>query len=121
MKKNCNKYSQGFIALIAVILLAFGTLTFSLVTLSSAFSYADAVAKREIRIQARLNRDACIDTLTLMISRDHFLNGNVTIRELSCEAKISNDFVNPILLEVKATLNEVSVYDSKTIYRQEEI
>ncbi|MFA6404487.1 MAG: hypothetical protein WCW03_00545 [Candidatus Paceibacterota bacterium] len=117
MKENPNKYSQGFIALIAVILLAFGTTAFSLATLSSAFSYADTVAKMEIRIQARLNLNACLDTLTLMISRDYFLNGNVTIREFACEAKISNDFVNPILLEVKTMLNEVSVYDSRIIYR----
>ncbi len=80
-----NKISKkGFIATIAIVLLATGTLAFLLVTLSTAYSYADSVEYREIRIQTSLNERACQETLSLLIAKDYFLDKEVTLTDLGC-------------------------------------
>jgi len=106
------EFSRGFTATTAVILLATGTLAFSLASLVSATLYADSVNQRELRIQARLNASACLDTVTLMAYKDYFLNGSVTIPEFSCTGNVSNDYLGHISMNVKASLEGVSAYES---------
>ena len=98
-------------ALIAVIFLATSTLAFSLVSLGSALLYADAVNQRELRIQARLNAHACVDTIILMAHKDYFLQGTVSIPELGCIAVVTNDSFGHVSMNVIATLNGVSAYE----------
>jgi hypothetical protein len=59
-------------ALSAVLLLSFGVLTMSLAALSASVWYADSIRSREIRIQNRLNRAACADTIELMSQKNYF-------------------------------------------------
>jgi len=66
------KYNNGFIALIAVVMLATGTLAFSLVVLSSVVDYSESVSRKELRIQATMNARACLDMTTLMAVKDYF-------------------------------------------------
>jgi len=67
---------RGFIALIAIMTLALGTFAFSIGTMSIAMSYRDAVYAREMRIQKRLNQQACLDTFELKKAKDYFLSGD---------------------------------------------
>jgi len=99
---------NGFVALIAVVILATGTLAFSLSTLASAASYLESVYLRELRIQVRLNARACLDRATIMVGRDYFLFGNIKIREFDCVADITNDFNGGVVIEVRAKLDGVS-------------
>lgn len=110
-----NKNNHGFIATTAVILLATGTLAFSLVVLSSAVIYADSVSRHELRIQANLNAKSCLDTAALMAAKDYFLNGAIYISEFGCNAVISRDGIGNISVEATASLNGVcsDVLDKK--------
>ncbi|MFA6553916.1 MAG: hypothetical protein WCS89_00200 [Candidatus Paceibacterota bacterium] len=108
MKFKTND-KKGFVALIAVVLLATGTLTFSLVAMSSAIAYADSISRRELRIQTQMNAQACLDTVTLMVVKDYFISGNVEVKKFGCTAEILNDFEGNISFNVKANLGEIVV------------
>ncbi len=73
---NNMKHYRGFIALIAIMTLALGTFAFSIGTMSVAMSYRDAVYAREIRIQKRLDQQACLDAFELMKAKDYFFVGD---------------------------------------------
>lgn len=104
--------NRGFIALIAVVLLAFGALSFSLATLSAAVSYADSISRRELRIQTGLNVNACIDTVRLMRAKDYFLIGTTSIPEFGCVARIDERSDGSVDIDAKSTLEGVSSYRS---------
>ncbi len=97
-----NKYNKdsGFIALIAVVLLASGALAFSFSNMIAAILYADSVYKRELRIQARLNADSCVDTVRLMYAKDPFLSGTTTVADFKCTAFVTNDFVGNMNIKI---------------------
>lgn len=86
------KDSAGFIALIAVTMLAMGAIAFAISVMSGAQSYAQSVTRREARIQARLYAASCLDSVTLMLAKDFFLNGVVSLAEFSCTATIANPY-----------------------------
>ncbi len=102
-------------ALIALVLLATGTLAFSLATMSAAAAYADMSYRRELRIQARLNADACLDSVSLMAAKDYFLNGHVKLSEFGCDAQVANDLKGNLNIRVNANSNRVSFQDSRSI------
>ncbi|MFA6295557.1 MAG: hypothetical protein WC666_04025 [Candidatus Paceibacterota bacterium] len=109
-------YKQGFIATTAVVLLAVGVISLSLSTMSTAIFYHDAITKKELRIQTRMNAEACLDTVTLMIIKDYFLNGEVEISRFGCKANIINDFNGNITLNIKAELGGVGVLAKSILY-----
>jgi len=109
------RFRDGFIALIAVILLATGTLAFSLVTISAAISYSESVNLHELRIQAGLNVKACLDSATLMVAKDYFLNGEVELPEFGCTLTVTNDFQGHINLNVRAVFEGVGDVESTLI------
>ena len=100
--------NKGFIAVTAVILLATGVMAFSLAALGSAVLYSDAVYRRELRIQANLNAESCLDTAALMAAKDHFLAGPVYISEFGCNATISRDGTGNASITAQASLAGVS-------------
>ena len=73
---NNSSCHQGFIALVAIVVLAMGTFAFSISTMVSAIAYRDAVYTREMRIQKRLDQEACRVTFALMKVKDYFLTGD---------------------------------------------
>lgn len=93
---NRTTRQKGFIALVSVILLALGVLTFSVTVLAAAAEYADMVSRHELRIQRGLNEKACADTLGLMIAKDAFLNGTVELPEFGCVATVRGGAVSDI-------------------------
>ncbi len=103
-----NNKQKGFIALIAVILLATGTLAMSLVAMNSALIYSDLANKREYRIQADMNADACLDTAKLMANKDYFIAGDIDIPEFNCTATFTNDFNGNVGIIAEAKFNGVS-------------
>ena len=103
-----QRNDAGFIAVIAIVIIATGTLAFSLAALSAAASYADSVERRELRIQVQLNLDSCADTLNLMAAKDYFLNGNVSIPEFGCVATVTNDQNGHMSMNITATLGSIS-------------
>jgi hypothetical protein len=113
MKSTIFK-TRGFVATIAVIILATGCLVFSLITLLGATSYAESVYKRELRIQAGLNARACLDWVTVMVSKDYFLSGQIEIGQFGCVADITNDMNGDISFNVKAKLGSVNAKLTRT-------
>ena len=107
--------TRGFMALIAVVLLATGTLAFSLATMSAAASYADMAFRRELRIQTQLNAEACLDTVSLMAAKDYFLSGSVHLNEFGCDAQVANDFNGNVSIKASAKISDVGSQDSRTI------
>lgn len=95
-------------ALTAVILLASGALAFSLATMSAAALYADSVMKKELRAQAGLNAQACLDTARLMAEKDYFISGQILIRDFDCSANFQNDFNGRVSVSVIAKSSDVS-------------
>ncbi len=112
---TCHRNNGGFAALISVVLLATGVLAFSLATLASAVSYGDMVSRREIRIQAGLNLEVCLDTTELMIGRDYFLVGTSTLSEFGCIAFIISDMIGNYSIDASARLSGVTVNGSRQI------
>ena len=102
-------------ALIAVVLLATGTLAFSLATVSAAATYADMTYRRELRIQAQLNAEACLDSVSLMAAKDYFLNGPVHLSEFGCDAVVTNDFNGNVSLGVRTALGGVGAEEHLSI------
>jgi len=115
LSATCRQSTGGFAALISVVLLATGVLAFSLTTLASAVSYGDMVSRREIRIQAGLNLEACLDTTELMIGRDYFLVGTSTLSEFGCIAFIVSDMIGNYSIDASARLSGVTVNGSRQI------
>jgi hypothetical protein len=107
---------KGWIALIAVNLMAFGTLAFLVAAVSGAATFGGMVHKKELRRQAALNLTACLDSLSLMAEKDYFLKGTVTIREFGCSADVQNDFSGTISLSASAVLSGVTARDGRTIH-----
>ena len=83
-------YNKGFTALISIGLLSSGTLAFALVTMTHTYSYVDMVMRRDLRIQAHLALESCVETVRLMFRKDIFLKGDIEIREFGCHAHIEN-------------------------------
>jgi hypothetical protein len=76
--------TSGFTALVAVLLLSFGTIAVSVSVMGAAATYADSVRSREVRIQNELNSQACKDTAELIRSKNMFYNGPLYVREFGC-------------------------------------
>jgi len=102
-------------ATIAVIMLALGSLAFSLVTMAAAGRYADMVMRKEIRIQAGLNAGSCLETAQLMAAADYFISGTILIRDFGCIANVVNDFRGHISIAVRAVLSGVTEYASGSL------
>ena len=84
-----RKYNRGLGATIAVIVMASGVLTLSLSAFGSSVFYADAVFRREMRIQAALNERACLDSAALLKVKDAFAAGIADFPEFGCTASLS--------------------------------
>lgn len=104
--------------MIAVVLLATGTLAFSLATMSAAVAYADAAHRRELRIQAHLYADACLDSVSLMAAKDYLLNGPVTLTEFGCSASVTNDSMGHFHIDATARDADISWREYRDIYLQ---
>lgn len=114
MKSTIFK-TRGFVATIAVIILATGCLVFSLATLLGATSYSESVYKRELRIQVGLNAHACLDWVTIMVSKDYFLFGQIEVRQFGCVADITNDLNGNISFVVQTKLGSATAKLTRTL------
>ncbi len=113
LSTTCCRNDGGFAALISVVLLATGVLAFSLATLESAVSYLDMVSRRELRIQAGLNLEACLDTAELMISRDSFMVGTRSLQEFGCTLLIGSGAGGDYTITASATLSGITVMGNR--------
>lgn len=109
-----KKPQKGFIATIAVVILATGIIYFSLITLASVFAFSDFINKKELRIQANLNSKACLDQIILMVSRDYFLSGKIKLKDFNCTLDISNNFNGNVTVVGRAIFREV-----KSVFRRD--
>jgi hypothetical protein len=107
--------TRGFVATIAVVILATGCLVFSLVTLLGATSYSESIYKRELRIQAGLNASACLDLVTVMVSKDYFLSGQIEVRQFGCVVDVVNDMNGGVSFAVEAKLGSVTAKLARTV------
>jgi hypothetical protein len=91
-------------------------LAFSLIASDAAAGYSDMVDRRELRIQAGLNAEACLDTASLMLAKDFFLNGTTTVPEFGCTVNVSNDSATGnVSMDAVAVLQGVSAYGSRDL------
>lgn len=103
---------KGFTALTAVILLATGSLAFALVVIGNATSYADMVMRHELRIQAKLNVDSCIQSVSLMLDRDFFLRGELHIRDFNCIVYVENNYLGSVSIFATSSISGVTAHKS---------
>ncbi len=117
MKYKISKINRenGFIATISIVTLSLTALFFSLLTLSSASVFEDIINRREYRIQANLNADACLDAITLMAVKDYFITGDFYLDQFACKANLTNDFAGNISVDIEAVINDVGVERSRSI------
>ena len=116
MKLSTNK---GFAALVAVVLLSVGLLAFSLATFGSAIDYADLVYRRELRIQAALNANSCIESLKLISAKDYFLSGSINVAKLGCVGNVARDSFGNVTLNATSSLEQINAHASANIYLPE--
>ncbi len=76
---------SGFIATTAIVLLAIGSLFFLAVTMSAVTLYADSIDHREMRIQRRLNENACVETRSLIMAKDYFFRDSIQLKDFGCD------------------------------------
>lgn len=110
-----NAYDKrGFGAVTAVIMISFGMFFFALVNSISVNMYADSINKRELRIQASLNADSCIDRAKFFLEFDRFLIGSIEFSEFGCVIDIehtnSGAGLNKYDVSAVATLSGVKSY-----------
>lgn len=115
MNEHNLKSDRGFMALTAVAVLASGALAFALATMSAAAFYADQVMKKELRAQANLNAEACLDTAKLMAVKDYFVSGSIQIQDFNCTARFINDFLGHVSISVTANISGVEESDSGSL------
>lgn len=96
--------------MIAVTLISFGLIALSITVMSHAVSYADTITRREYRIRARVNVDACIESLKIMSGKDPFLQGKILLREFGCEAYIENNFRGSVRFVATSTVAGVKAH-----------
>lgn len=108
---------RGFLAVTAVLILAMGTLAFSMTSMAAAAAFADSSMKRELRIQARQNLASCFRYLAIYASKDAFLKGEIYVRDLDCNAHIEYEVDGRIIFRAKTILHGVSaegIYSTST-------
>ena len=116
MKSMRLHINNGFIALVTIILVATGTLAFSLVVSSAALSYSDSVLRKELRMAARHNVHSCLESLTIMLAKDYFLNGEQHIRELNCSASVTNQLeLGKVGFNVTTEINAIKAYGRREV------
>ncbi len=110
MKYKIRINHRGFIALSAVVILFAVIINFSILGLATAVVYADSVYRKELRIQSCLNADSCRQYVILMISRDYFINGQISIPEFGCNIAITNNNKGKIHFELVSKLAGIQTF-----------
>ena len=101
----------------SVLTIALGGLAFSLATFAAAAIYADAVGRRELRLQAGFKAQSCIDAVSVMVAKDFFLNGTTTLDDFGCEAHVVNSVgVGEVRIDTAARVGGVSAYASRALF-----
>lgn len=116
---NTNRQNKqaGFIATTAVMIVAIGVISLSLVTLSSSVAFSDFIYRKELRVQSNLNSRACLSQILLMISEDYFLSGRIDLKEFGCLSDVSNDFNGNLNVSGRADFGGVrSVFNQKVLF-----
>lgn len=108
---------DGFMATIAVILLAFGLMAFVLAVNASAYDYADSVERRELRIQAGNNAQSCARIFQSMVELDNYIDGNFHIPYLDCDIQAENDMEGHVVYHIATRLVGVGAqYSGNVLY-----
>ncbi|MDE2037885.1 MAG: hypothetical protein KGI69_01505 [Patescibacteria group bacterium] len=100
--------SGGYGAAVAVAIVAVGSLASSLACMSAVRAYADSVYRRELRIQASLNADSCIEELPLLAAADPFIEGDIALPEFGCVLHVVAGPGGPYAAGASASLEGVS-------------
>ena len=109
--------TKGFIAVIAVIMIAFTLTAYSYIVMASAISYADSVNRHEWRIQANLNNESCVSTVALMAMKDYFLEGEVKVPEFGCVAFITrNHLIKQMTVRAQSVFIGVSSATTSQVF-----
>lgn len=83
--KRILRERRGFVATIAVIMLAYSILAIVAITVALAKTYLDNVYLYESRVEARQNLFACLDIAESRLASNYFLRGHFGLREFNCE------------------------------------
>ena len=108
--KSC-KFRRGFIATIAVTVLAYSVLAIMVVALVAVNSYVDNVYHYESRIEARQYLRSCLTEAEQMLSRDYFLRGTNSLPGLNCTFLVDNvgTQIQPSLVSLAVSVKVGSV------------
>jgi hypothetical protein len=119
--RNCSlpddsSCEQGFGAMIAVLLLSLGAISLSVSSLGAVVLYADSVRTHELRIQASLNFEACLDSAQLIFASNYFITGEVTLLDMGCNVSFQNNFSGRVLVDTTSTLEGVSASGHRDLF-----
>jgi len=110
---NIKGNTEGFIAVTAVIMTACSTLLFTSVIMQAVVTYSDMINRKEWRTQANLNAESCLSSVKLMVVKDYFLTGEVSVSEFGCTAVITRNYnqdssLKSISIKTTARFNSVT-------------
>lgn len=97
---NMTTNKKGFVATVSVILISLGLFAFSLSVFGGAFLYSDFIDKKEARMQAEFNIEACIILARDIFEKDNFLRRHFEVSDLGCTADYVSGISNTINLNV---------------------
>lgn len=117
MSKMRMRRNEGFVAVVAVIMIASGTLIYSIVASSSAIEYIQSVYRRESRAQAVLYASSCVDSAAMIVAKDYFVRGTIAVSDFDCQVSIQPVASDPMsfVLSAQASFNGVHAYASRTV------
>ena len=108
-------------ATIAVVVLASSILAIISVVMLAAENYVDNVYRYESRLEARQNLSSCLNLAELMLSRDFFLRGQVSLPEFYCVASFVDVSGGDAGGNAPSVLLSVAVSVGPAIMRAEEV
>jgi|GEM_PF-2479615 len=114
-------FENGFIATIAVIMLAFSILAIIVVVANATNAYADSVYLRGLRVYARENISSCLSEAENVLSRDFFWRGEKDFLDSNCEADVetAGNPVNEVTLTAIVKVNRVLMTAKEVVYLED--
>ena len=119
--RNRRRPKNGFIATIAVIMLAFSILSIIVVVASAANAYVDSVYLRGLRVYARENLSSCLSEAENVLSRDFFWRGAKNFPDSNCEADVetAGNPGNEVTLTAIVKVNRVLMTAKEEIFLED--
>ena len=114
---HTNRNLNGFIAVVAVIMIAISALLFSTLTMRTVIDYSESIDRLAWRTQANHNTSNCLNVVALMSEKDYFLSGEIYVQKFACNATVTrNRLQKTVLVRAKTVFNGVSSSEHEQLF-----